>query len=315
MKRGKVYYLVSTIVLMLAAVFFFWYGRKEFGVFCAVAAALNLFWFILAVRNEKKEASHSQAYKDLKHIAGSGYERTYRGFYPELLNGIYDWERDETEDYIWHCFQDLGYYDMAPLLPALKKYDGVKALREKLSSKEQNGYDERTIAHALYAATGEEEYFWQWQSEEPVWKEELQRIMEEKKRYGESVKLGTKENDIRALIQKAKTEFDLYLPEEYIAFLRVVNGLEFNGFMIYGIDRELTDSDQNCNGLIDNNRVFHENEWLRKYLFLGQSDISWFVYDKEKKNYLELDAPSGREMTEYESAAAMIKKILAKALI
>lgn len=35
------------------------------------------------------------------------------------------------------------------------------------------------------------------------------------------------------------------MPDEYLKIFEVVNGIEFNGFILYGIDEELLDAQQN----------------------------------------------------------------------
>ena len=49
-----------------------------------------------------------------------------------------------------------------------------------------------------------------------------------------------------------------------------------NGFILYGADEPLLkkEPNQHVNGLIDCNKVWHENEWQKQYLFLGESSIS-----------------------------------------
>lgn len=72
--------------------------------------------------------------------------------------------------------------------------------------------------------------------------------------------------------------------------LRKVNGLEFNGFILYGIDLIILENEpkQSVNGFIDNNKVWHENEWQKKYIFYGDSNSSWYTYDLSTNKYYEL---------------------------
>ncbi|MCM1327719.1 MAG: YrhA family protein, partial [Lachnoclostridium sp.] len=96
----------------------------------------------------------------------------------------------------------------------------------------------------------------------------------------------------------------------------IVNGLEFNGFIIYGIDKYLLDKEpkQAINGFIDNNKVWHENEWQQKYLFIGDSSISWYVYDMDTNKFCELDKPGGKVINVFDNIELIIIKILEDAL-
>lgn len=104
--------------------------------------------------------------------------------------------------------------------------------------------------------------------------------------------------------------------EEIIKVLRVVNGLEYNGVILYGADETILKEvpRQAVNGLIDCNQVWYENEWQKQYLFLGESSISWYVYDLRAAKYYALDNPSGETSEEFEDLEQMLDKMLEEAL-
>lgn len=56
-------------------------------------------------------------------------------------------------------------------------------------------------------------------------------------------------------------------------------------------------------------------KWGAKTIFfLGESDISWFVYDLIKAQYYELDNPSGEEVEVFDDVESLVEKILCDAL-
>lgn len=150
-----------------------------------------------------------------------------------------------------------------------------------------------------------------------MWKEKLQEIVQEKNIYGEKVNIGATEEEIEKFFKESKAELNVDLPDDYAKILGLVNGLEFNGFILYGIDQGLLSKtpNQKINGLIDNNKIWHENEWQKRYIFIGESNISWYVYDIAECIYLELDNPSGRENEVFSSLECMVEKLLSDALI
>lgn len=150
-----------------------------------------------------------------------------------------------------------------------------------------------------------------------MWKESLEEIIQEEKKYGQEINGGISEAEEKLLIKAAKDEFDLVLPEDYIKILRVVNGLEFNGTILYGADEPLLEEAPKChvNGLVDCNKVWYENEWQKQYLFLGEGNISWYVYELETKKYYELDNPSGEINEEFDGFEQMLDKMLLDALM
>lgn len=73
---------------------------------------------------------NSSAYDCLiKQLNANGSEKK-DGYYPQIMEEIYDWERDEVEDIIWDSFINKNEVELVPLLPKLEKYDGIKALKE-----------------------------------------------------------------------------------------------------------------------------------------------------------------------------------------
>lgn len=149
-----------------------------------------------------------------------------------------------------------------------------------------------------------------------MWKDKLQEIIQEKKIYGEKVNIGATEEEIGMFFEKVKAELNVDLPNDYANILELVNGLEFNGFILYGIDQILLSKqpNQSINGLIEYNKIWYENEWQKKYIFIGESNISWYVYDFAECKYAELDNPSGRENEVFSSLEDMVEKILSDAL-
>ena len=149
-----------------------------------------------------------------------------------------------------------------------------------------------------------------------MWKDKFQEIIQEKKIYGEKVNIGVTEEELENYFKEAKAELNVDLPNDYANILELVNGLEFNGFILYGIDESLLNKqpNQSINGLIEYNKIWYENEWQKKYIFIGESNISWYVYDIAECKYIELDNPSGRENEVFSSLEYMVEKILSDAL-
>lgn len=149
-----------------------------------------------------------------------------------------------------------------------------------------------------------------------MWKDKLQEIIQEKKIYGEKVNIGATEEEIGMFFKEVKAELNVDLPNDYANILELVNGLEFNGFILYGIDQILLSKqpNQSINGLIEYNKIWYENEWQKKYIFIGESNISWYVYDFAECKYAELDNPSGRENEVFSSLEDMVEKVLSDAL-
>lgn len=149
-----------------------------------------------------------------------------------------------------------------------------------------------------------------------MWKDKLNEIIRELDAYGEKVNIGATEKETELFLEEIINEFELRLPDAYLEVLKFINGLEFNGFILYGIDEYLSDfkPHQTVNGFIECNKVWYENEWQKKYIFLGESSVAWYVYDLEERKYYELDNPSGSLMEEFDNPEDLLEKFMADAL-
>ena len=150
-----------------------------------------------------------------------------------------------------------------------------------------------------------------------MWKDKLQAIVREKNLYDEKINNGAVVNEIQVFLAAVKEEFKLDLPKDYVGILESVNGLEFNGFILYGIDSYLlhTPQNQSVDGLIESNKMWYENEWQKQYIFLGESNSSWYAYDLVDCKYYELDNPSGEKMEVFNSIEDLVEKLLNDSLV
>ena len=95
-----------------------------------------------------------------------------------------------------------------------------------------------------------------------MWNIKLEEIIEEKSLYGEQVNTGASEVELAEFMKNVKEELQKDLPSEYSNVLKAINGLEINGFILYGIDEVLLEKkpNQHINGLISFNQIWNENE-------------------------------------------------------
>lgn len=140
----------------------------------------------------------------------------------------------------------------------------------------------------------------------------IDQIKREMEKYNERLNDGAMDNEIEVFFNEVSEKLNVKIPQEYCRILQLVNGLEFNGFIIYGIDEYLLkkNTNQHINGFVDNNMIYYCNDWLKQYIFFGESDISWYVYDIPSKMYFEIDRPSEEKMVAFNNFIDMVIKIL-----
>ena len=106
----------------------------------------------------RKEIKHSEAYTDFKAQLKAVGRQRMEGYDPNLFDKITEQERSEVEKDIWNHFMNKNDADLAVLMPALKNYDGIAALKKKLAEFKIPSYGSADIALALFEATEEEKY-------------------------------------------------------------------------------------------------------------------------------------------------------------
>ncbi|MDM5187361.1 YrhA family protein [Bacillus sp. DX4.1] len=145
-----------------------------------------------------------------------------------------------------------------------------------------------------------------------MWRNLIVEIEKIEKSFNSKLNTPATDTEVQRLREHVKESFHVDLPSEYEEFLKTVNGLDFNGLVIYGVDPSLlnTERDELICGLIDTNEIWYENEWQKIYLFLGDSDIAWFCKNLSDGTYVELDKPSGTVMEIYNDFNTMIEAAL-----
>ncbi|WP_342512467.1 YrhA family protein [Sporosarcina sp. FSL K6-1522] len=138
----------------------------------------------------------------------------------------------------------------------------------------------------------------------------LDDIEKIKNRDGKSIMLPASDKDIQAIKEWTSRNIreNLWI-SEYENLLKKVNGLEFNGLVIYNAQ-----FDDGNNSFIAANEIWRDNEWDSNYLFFGDSSISWYCLDTDNYVFLELDKPSGDIVGEYNSFEEMINEALQNVL-
>lgn len=130
----------------------------------------------------------------------------------------------------------------------------------------------------------------------------LEDIEKIKNQDGKSIMLPASDDNIQIIkdwVSKNIRE-NLWI-SEYESLLKKINGLEFNGLVIYNANPD----DEN-NGFIEANEIWRGNDWENNYLFFGDSSISWYCLDVDNYVFLELDKPSGDIIEEFISFEEMI---------
>lgn len=150
-----------------------------------------------------------------------------------------------------------------------------------------------------------------------MWKEQIDQIS--KIREERNRKLNVPANEIELLRFRSHVE-EKYgnniLPQQYYEFLQTVNGIEFNGLKIYGIDPNLLESTpiNQVDSFFDANETWEPIIDQEELIFFGDSDIAWYCYNASVRSFVELDKPSGEQMEIFPDFDAMLESAFSAAL-
>lgn len=145
-----------------------------------------------------------------------------------------------------------------------------------------------------------------------MWTDKIETIRIRRQKRKRFLNFGCSTALLQVFQKEVTKRFNYELPKEYIEFLNIINGIEYNGLVLYGVDDLITNvkNNQNVPGYIATNEIWYENENQKAYMFFGDGNISWYCYDIEKGIYVELDKPSGELEREFLNFYDMIDSAL-----
>ena len=68
-----------------------------------------------------------------------------------------------------------------------------------------------------------------------MWEDILQEVIDLKMQFGDQINPGATDEDMKKWLLACRTELNKEIPDEYLQFLKKINGIEFDGFILYGI--------------------------------------------------------------------------------
>ncbi|PEL21480.1 SMI1/KNR4 family protein [Bacillus wiedmannii] len=150
-----------------------------------------------------------------------------------------------------------------------------------------------------------------------MWREKISHISKIREKRNRKLNLPINEKELSKFRKSVVEKFGKdVLPQQYYEFLQTVNGIEFNGLIIYGIDQSFLDFKpiNQVDSFFDANEIWESIKDEDELIFFGDSDIAWYCYNVSKKKFVELDKPSGEHMETFCDFDTMLKSALSAAL-
>ncbi|WP_316250725.1 YrhA family protein [Bacillus wiedmannii] len=145
----------------------------------------------------------------------------------------------------------------------------------------------------------------------------MSHISKIREKQNRKLNLPTNEKELSRFRKSVVEKFgEDVLPQQYYKFLQTVNGIEFNGLIIYGIDQSFLDFKpiNQVDSFFDANEIWESIKDEEELIFFGDSDIAWYCYNVSKKKFVELDKPSGEHMETFYDFDTMLKSALSAVL-
>ncbi|WP_408072003.1 YrhA family protein [Butyrivibrio sp. JL13D10] len=148
-----------------------------------------------------------------------------------------------------------------------------------------------------------------------MWKETLEKVRAQEAGFGGELNGPASEAEIKKF-QEEISKVGASVPDEYYDFLRVINGFEYNGYIIYGIDEELLDgaTAKGTTGFLLQRKVWEETS-SGEYTYLGEGSMDLYAYGVETKKFYVLDNGSDDVMEEFDSFDELLERIMSHSLL
>lgn len=115
----------------------------------------------------------------------------------------------------------------------------------------------------------------------------IKQIANEMQRFGLTQQPACSLNDIEILKRNALNELGHTIPDAYIAFLSVLDGLDWNGLVVYASKRSpiVGFTDRFIEGFVEGNLTYQDFEPLKDYLIFADDGDALFTYQISTSKY------------------------------
>lgn len=120
-----------------------------------------------------------------------------------------------------------------------------------------------------------------------MYQELLKTIGERASSYGESLQPPCSTESLAALHNRVQDELGVQLPEEFAAFLAKVNGLDWNGLVIYASERSpiVGYTDRFIEGIVEGNLSHRDQEPMNDFLVFGDDGDALYTFCISDRSY------------------------------
>ncbi|WP_299775141.1 YrhA family protein [uncultured Tateyamaria sp.] len=140
-------------------------------------------------------------------------------------------------------------------------------------------------------------------------KDLLKRIVDDQAAASEVLQGSAEPQYIEALEIDTEAQLSAKLSGDFLTYLSLSNGTDFNGLVLYGANQspDAPGPGGFWQGLIVTNLAWRESGDHRQYVILGETGMDLLTADLKGENATSLDRVSGDTIERFPSVAAMIE--------
>lgn len=144
----------------------------------------------------------------------------------------------------------------------------------------------------------------------------MKQISVKAKKYGDSLQPPCSSQALADLQVRTQKELGTELPPGYSEFLRLHDGLDWNGLVIFASKTvPITGyKDRFIEGFVDANMGFRSSGWKKKFVVLGDNGMDLYVFEPDVKKFSARDRVSLDPNETYPSFEKMLSAALANRL-
>src|SRR5713101_4320885 len=115
----------------------------------------------------------------------------------------------------------------------------------------------------------------------------LQQTAEKMKRYNLGLQAPCSKVDLERVVTRARDELGYLLPDGYVGFLSLANGLDWNGLTIFASERTPITGfpDRFIDGFIEANLAYRDYAPMKAYAVFGDDGVALFTYSITMAEY------------------------------
>lgn len=120
-------------------------------------------------------------------------------------------------------------------------------------------------------------------------KELIQQIEKKVSQFNLELTDGAEDKDIEIFVSQSLDRFNYKIPFVYIEFLKIVNGIFYNGIEIYATNEIHLNENVILEGFIEANEIWRDDEDKKKYIVFAESGDALYVHNLTNNEYEYVD--------------------------